>query len=340
MKKDKALEVMGYIDPNIIDEAEIYKRTKKKNTWVTWAATAACFCLVAASALILNNRFRSSNVVTNNPAGKIENVSENPTNGKSQDQGQTATDVGLYIPVVEVPKSSDGVAYDIIGLVVYNGGVYTQAENYHGAEAEKIENLLGEHLGHASGSITEWSTQEEYAEEFASSVEGEVYEVLGYDKSFRICVKREVEGENGKELFIEFLDHLNGITLTTGADLFESRLQIRGRVDNIRWQSHNDWDYNLGNIQTVAIDPALWEEFLEQIDAADFVNTWDPEITTNTVYDTENQAHVFLNMKDGTTIRLRLIEGGYVGYDALGWYFVQIPGETFDAVFSACGGNK
>lgn len=32
------------------------------------------------------------------------------------------------------------------------------------------------------------------------------------------------------------------------------------------------------------------------------------------------------------------MEGGYVGYGPLGWYFVQIPGDAFDAVFIACGG--
>ena len=45
-------------------------------------------------------------------------------------------------------------------------------------------------------------------------------------------------------------------------------------------------------------------------------------------------------LTDGTVIPLRLIEGGYVGYGALGWYFVRIPGEVFDAVYDACGGAR
>jgi hypothetical protein len=121
--------------------------------------------------------------------------------------------------------------------------------------------------------------------------------------------------------------------------LFETRLHLRDRIANIQWQSHNDWNYNGGNIQNADLDPALWEEFLDQICKGTFVNTWDPEISSNTIYDTEKQAHIILTMEDGTVIRLRLIDGGYVGYDALGWCFVQVPGDTFDSIFTACGGN-
>lgn len=57
------------------------------------------------------------------------------------------------------------------------------------------------------------------------------------------------------------------------------------------------------------------------------------------IYDTQNQAHLILTMSDGTVIRIRLIEGGYVGYDSLGWYFVKIPEDVFNSVYDACGGT-
>lgn len=47
------------------------------------------------------------------------------------------------------------------------------------------------------------------------------------------------------------------------------------------------------------------------------------------------QGHLFCALSDGTTVELRLIEGGYVGYQELGWYFVKMPGETFEAVLAA-----
>lgn len=339
MKKEKALSIMEHIDPDIIDEADAYKETKKKSTWVKWGAMAACLCLVVAGAFGANNLFKNRDIVMDDPVGTNKVISGNPS--ISENQGPAIGNSGLYIPPVELPNTTAGVASDMIGLVVYKGGIYTQAEGYYGADALHIDKLVGKYLGYATGSINEWSKQEEYAEEFASSVAGKVYEVIGYDTSFRICVRMEFEDENGgKQLFIEFLDRLNGITLTNGADLFENRLRISNRISTIQWQSHNDWDNNLGNIQNAVLDTELWEKFLDQINKGTFVNTWNPEISSNTIYNTEKQSHIILTMEDGTVIRLRLIEGGYVGYDALGGYFVQIPRDVFDSVFSACGGNN
>ena len=336
MKKENALDIIEQIDSDIIEEADSYKGSKKKNTIVKWGVMAACLCLVAVGTFGVNDLFKKRDISTNDVIETTDLISDVPS--VSETPEPAAADTGLFIPAVELPKTNAGVELDMIGLVVYNGGIYTQAEYYYGAEAQKISDLIGQYLGYAAGAINEWSTQEEYAEEFASSIKGDVYEVLGYDTDFRICVKEEFEGKNGEELFIGFFDRLNGITLTSGADLFENRLHLRDRISAIQWQSHNDWNYNLGNIQNAVVDADLWEEFLNQIDRGAFINTWNPETSGSTIYDTENQAHIILTMNDETVIRLRLIEGGYVGYDALGWYFVQIPGDVFDAVFAACGG--
>lgn len=341
MKNEKALCIMEHIDADIIDEADAYKGTKKKSTWVKWGAMAACLCLVVAGTFGANELFKNRDIVMDGSVGENEVISSNPS--ISETQKSANADTGIHIPAVKLPDTTAGVELDMIGFVVYNGGIYTQAENYYGDEALKIDNLIGKYLGYATGYINEWSTQEEYAEEFASSAAGKVYEVIGYGTDFRVCIRGEVEDENGgKQLYIQFFDRLNGITLTTGEDLFETRLHLRDRIATIQWQSHDDWNYAGGNIQNAAIDADLWEEFLNQVDKGSFVYTWDPEISNNTVYDTENQAHIILTMEDGTVVRVRLIEGGYVGYDslALGWYFVQIPGEIFDSVFTACGGNK
>lgn len=334
MKNEKVFQAMEHIDSDIINEADTYKGTKKKNIRVKWGAMVACLCLVLVGVFGINSHFENKNLandcsVDNNRA--ISNKSKTPV----------IDDAGLCIPALELPDMTDGVKYDMIGLVVYNGGIYTETEMYYGDEALKIDNLIGDYLGYATGSIGERSTQEEYAEEFASSVAGKVYEVIGYDTDFRVCIREEVEYGNGeKQLWIQFLDRLNGITLTTGEDLFETRLHLRDRIANIQWQSHDDRNYNRGNIQNAVLDANLWERFLNEVDKGTFVNLGSHKISSDTICDTEEQAHIILTMEDGTVARLHLIEGGYVGYDALGWYFVQIPGETFDAVFTACGGNK
>ena len=315
MKKNKILESMEYVDDEIIEEADGYASAKKKHGWLKYGVMAACFCLVLAGTFVVKKSLKPL-------------PEEN-------------TPAQLVIPSVELPNSSmeDGVMADMIGLVVYNGGVYTQAEDYYGDDATAVDALIGDYLGYASGTIDEWSKKEEYDKNFASTVSGKVYTVKGYDTDFRICIRAEVEDENGNPtLWIQFLTRLNGITLDTGADLFENRLHMQGNVKSIQWQSHADWDLGGKNLRDLHLNSACWEDFLNQMNHGKFVYTWTDDMDQS-IYDTSNQVHLILTMEDNTIVRLRLIEGGYVGYDALGWYFVQIPGETFDAVYAACGGT-
>ena len=315
MKKNKILESMEYVDDEIIEEADGYASAKKKHGWLKYGVMAACFCLVLAGTFVVKKSLKPL-------------PEEN-------------TPAQLVIPSVELPNSpmEDGVMADMIGLVVYNGGVYTQAEDYYGDDATAVDALIGDYLGYASGTIDEWSKKGEYDKNFASTVSGKVYTVKGYDTDFRICIRAEVEDENGNPtLWIQFLTRLNGITLDTGADLFENRLHMQGNVKSIQWQSHADWDLGGKNLRDLNIDSACWEDFLNQMNHGKFVYTWTDDMDQS-IYDTSNQVHLILTMEDNTIVRLRLIEGGYVGYDALGWYFVQIPGETFDAVYAACGGT-
>lgn len=346
MKQVQILQAMEHVDAQLILEADCYQGGEKKRSWLRWGGMAACLCLIVAGALAAGGMFRQRGSIPEDAsfphitaaaqANDRDEASGTEHNGM---QSAAATESGLWIPAITLPEHTEANT-DMINVLVYRGGIYTQAQSFCGAEAEKIDALLGDYLGYATGTIDEWSTQDEYAVEFASGTQGDVYTVQGYDTGFRLCIRSEIEGETGAPtLWIQFLDRLNGITLNNGADLFEDRLQLRGRITEIRWQSHEDWDWNGGNFHEAALEPALWDKFLDQLDQNLFVNTWDSENTTDTIYDTEAQAHLLLTMEDGTEVPLRLIAGGYVGMDYLGWYFVRMPGEVFDAVYHACGGN-
>lgn len=54
MKTDK-LDVIGYVDVQLIEKAEKCQALKKKNTRVKWVALAACLCLAAAAAIYVNS---------------------------------------------------------------------------------------------------------------------------------------------------------------------------------------------------------------------------------------------------------------------------------------------
>lgn len=348
------LTAVGDVDPAFINQAAAEPVRDNRRRYVCRAAAAAaCLCVAVLTAVWIAKPWQSGKAESE-PAqaaaiGESATASQQASQSHESDPPaqQDQTDEGVYIPAMELPDHPEGVEADMIAFVVWQGGIYTQAADYFGADAEAIDDLVGTYIGYATGSIDEWSEQDAYEQELAGSVAGELYAVKGYDTDFRLCLRREVQDENGAPmLHIQFLDRLNDITLNTGADLFEKRLALSGRVEQIRCQSHDDWNYNLGGLRDPALPEGLWEAFLEQVDEGSFVNTWMPgqafypEFAGSSIYDTPNQTHLFLTMTDGTVIPLRLIEGGYVGYGALGWYFVRIPGEVFDAVYDACGGAR
>lgn len=365
MKDYELLEAFGGIGNRFVEAAEKSGR-KKRSVWKLAAPLAACVVLLVGVYLALPKAPSSAApgpapVPDPNGTGdrnEEPSVYPSPVILRPGDEGYTApepvptlnpepTAEGIVIPAIKLPEPNAHAEAEMIGLVVYRGGIYTQAEWYRGEDAARIEGLVGEYLGHAAGRIDEWSTQEEYALEFASTIPGDVYSVKGYDPGFRLCIPEEYLDEDGTPVRnICFCERLNGVTLTEGKDLYEDRLHVRGRVVSLQWQDHGDWDWARGNYREASISEEDWDAFLDALDGGGFIDAWIPDGSFyedrpgSRIYDTPNQTHLFLNMDDGTRIELLLIEGGYVRYQILGggWYFVEMPGEAFDAVYDACGG--
>ena len=244
---------------------------------------------------------------------------------------------GLKVPALSVPEPKEWAMCDMIGTLVYKGGIYTQTDNmYMDMEAEQKEALLGEYLGHATSSLDEWSSFEEYSKEFASTYEGDVYSVKGYDPQFRVCVRCEAEYDGEKHLSLFFLERLNDITINSGYDVFEARLKVREKYVSCKWESHDDWDYARNIYHDLELDDETWGRFMDMVDTCKFVYTWNPDTKSSSIYRTDNQIHLYIQLDDGLKVHMRLIEGGYVGYQELGWYFVKIPEDIFNKVFEAC----
>lgn len=320
-----ALDLLDAIGGAEDSDILLVQKTKKKRRWIPWAA-AACLLLAVGVATM-----RGRPEVITEPIPETHTLPA-PVNSET----------GVWIPPIELPKPEEAAMADMIACVVVDGNLYTQGETCYDEDAARVEPLLGEKLGDATGTIDCFSDDSEYEKPFASTLAGEVYTVQGYDADFRVAV-RNVDSEG--RLSVWFLDHLNGIYLNTGADLFETRLHLRDRISSIQWQAHSDWDWNRGGIQDAELSEESWSAFLDAVDTGEFVNAWQPDEPfyegrpNSSIYDTPNQTHLFLMMADGSRVELRLIEGGYVGYAPLGWYFVRIPGEAFDAIYNACGGT-
>lgn len=321
MNGKELFEKKEFIDADLIQDAAIATGKKKQRNRVKWGLTAACISLLVLGILQLSNP-------ENGFAPGSDSQIIEPGNDVSLDGSNF-----VNVPTIELPKTTNGAAMDMIGLIVYDGRIYTQSTYYEGEQAVPISHLVGDYLGYAKGNIDEWSNQDDYTVEFASTVVGDFYKVKGYDSEFRICMKGQYETEDGSIIeYVHFYDNLNGISLAKGKDLFEDRLYLMNGWDSVKYQDHQNWDNGWPNYEyhkLEGVTNADFEAFLTELYSSEFV-----DLTMSNIYDKE-QGHLYFYMKDGTEIPLRLFEGGYVGYQPLGWYFVKMPGELFDTIYNA-----
>jgi hypothetical protein len=229
---------------------------------------------------------------------------------------------GIVIPAIELPDTtSKNESYDMIGLIVYNGKIYTQTAT--SIEVESAKNLLGEKLGRTKGSIDEWSSQDEYTNEFASTIgEMDVYTVKGYDKEFRIMVY----SERGGEIHAEFYECLNGITIGSGQDVF-GKLKIDGNLLNAQYQKFSDWDYNVQNYYPIN-DPAILQSFVEALNQTVPYPREGVEAELGDFRNDDGSKELILNLQDGSQISLFLIKDGFIRYGFTDVYF-KMENEAF-----------
>lgn len=319
MNGQKFLEELEHIDTRLVEKAAVATGESKRRRLAILGSLAAAACILLVAGIIL---FPS-------PTATIPHVTG--SSGDIPPGGAVAVEGGVYIDKIELPEQTDpGVSLDMIGLIVYKGRIYTQAE-YLECSAEQKELFAGEYLGTAKGNIDEWSSQDDYAVELASNVPGDVYSVNGYDVDFRICIKGMYNGDG----YIYFFENLNGVTLRTGSDLYCDRLKLDGGYDSVTYQLHDDWDWAVESYHPLAVSQETLDGFLTELYAASFVDT---NAAGLEIYSIERQGHLWFTMKDGTHVGLRLIEGGYVRYSSMsgGAAMVYMPGDAFDAMLDAC----
>lgn len=267
--------------------------------------------------------------------------SDAPVSGDTPSQGGISiadttdnTEYAVYTDSVHLPENTSGMAADMIGCLVYKGKLYTQSADFYKYDAATAQQLVGEYVGEAKDilhCLDYGLSKENWEVEFASTYSGPVYKVNGYSEDFRLCIYVN----NDQEQWLQILDNYDGIGLNTGADLFEKRLHITGNVESITYRTYDDLEKQNSEKKLTGITEEQMDEFLSELCSSPFVRI-DPESSPEFYESAETQGHLYLNMKDGTVVELRLIDGGYVGCESLGWVFVKMPGEQFDAVLAAC----
>ncbi len=85
MKFDILLDSIEFIDEELINEAEYYKKNKAKNKFIKYSAIAACLCILIAGTFMFNKHFKSNTIndslsnskfIDINPAGSNEHISD------------------------------------------------------------------------------------------------------------------------------------------------------------------------------------------------------------------------------------------------------------------------
>lgn len=225
----------------------------------------------------------------------------------NQQNNQKISYNSIYLPKIELPKN-ENIKGKMIGLIVYNNRIYTQSPT--SIDAQNAEKLLGDKLGTTKGNITEWSKQDEYSKELASTIGNEdVYTVKGYDKDFRIMTYTKYPDGN---VYPQFFDCLNGMTVNTGKDIFD-KLKLKGNILNAQYRSFDEWNNGVEKFNPIN-DIQLLNAFISEAEnTAPY--TYESVSEAIDAYRTqEGFKEITLNLNDGSKTTLQLFKNGYIGY--------------------------
>jgi hypothetical protein len=282
----------------------VKKQAKNKKNYRSVAAAAAVVLVIAGTAVY--------KVATpNNPQGKVANLTN-------------ATKV-ISIPKIELPSS--GTSAKMVPLIVYKGRVYTMSGT--AIDSKNGKKLLGEKLGTTKGNIDEWSKQDEYSKEFASTIGIEdVYTVIGYDKNFRIMTY--LQNPDGTA-YPQFYDCLNGITVKSGADIF-GKLNIQGNITEAKFRSFSHWNNGIEAVNNIK-DLELLNKFFGEINKSNPYLLEEIESALGDYQNDDQFRDVTLSLKDGSKVNFSILKSGYVHYGLSNTYF-KVEGKIIEELWS------
>ncbi len=194
-------------------------------------------------------------------------------------------------------------------------------------EYDWIENgsdVVGKRLGTATGLIDEWTPRDGYVE-LAGSVAGDFYEVKGYDPSFMLCM-------NNSEGWVTIYICNTGVTLKNGSEVYTERLHILD-YESIRYETRDSWYYGRNEFFELNGNDDVIRAFIDELNAAEFMLCDSvPAPKTGNIYHDLESYHMFFRMKNGVTVHIRLLDGGYVIFDGIPRVCVRVSEGCFERI--------
>lgn len=303
------IEIPSELHESAVNGVNRAKWEKRKNnkSQLSWLAIPALIAVSVGSYAIYNNTTEKSNAV----------VVDSMEDSSHIEQRISFDQSSITIPAIKLPSNSQNA--DMIGLIVYKGKIYTQTSTKFSGDSPNA--LRGEKLGSTKGSIDEWSKQDDYASEFASSIgKCDVYTVKGYDESFRIMTYNK----SGGALDTEIYENLNDRTISSGRDIFDL-LKIEGNIKKVQYQTYDDWNNSTGNKQDLK-DIEIVEELVSNFKTA-------IPLVRDSSGVTETTRFIDVTLNDSTVVKIMLDKEGHINYGPINVDFKVQDMQTFEKVW-------
>lgn len=177
MKKNK-LDAIGYVDDQLVEKADKYTGSKKKNTWIKWGAMAACLCLVVCAATVFPKYIHEQGAGKTAISGGPQPVGDNgeamysvaifPADRTTDEvknaytekiyevEAQNEPGLGEYLPTelpngyhfgnasIYVTTMNDGTVYKMLRITYRTGEEPEPVTDADGAQAVSNPNDLGD----------------------------------------------------------------------------------------------------------------------------------------------------------------------------------------------------
>jgi len=305
-----------------VERARLEQQHSKRLKWRWKAPLIAIASILVVIIVFIGIKGMTERDNTHSPSLAVGNdVNIEQTNNNTIDHEK----VGIVIPTITLPENSETA--DMIGLVVYKGRIYTQTST--SIDIDNAKKLKGEKLGTTKGNIDEWSSQNEYAQELASTIGVQsIYAVNDYDTDFRIMTYLEDDEGN---VYAEFYECLNGYTVYSGADIF-GQLNMTGNIKAATYEIYSDWYYSTEKYNPIS-DIELLNTFVTELNEAKPYAREVVEEELGEFRNNDQYRHLSLTLSDGTIVTLNIVREGYVRYGYADVYF-KLEGDTFQNVWA------
>lgn len=306
MKKEDIFQAINDMEESFLEETQAKRRQGQRRRRQKRLLCGLAALILAGTGVTAASLNRHSIPVSPTELETSPAVSATPSPTASPGKGVT-------LPLAEPPANIDPAVSDFACPFFWVDG--RQYASF--VSVPYSESLTGKQLGYVEmrvydvGEFIYPSEQEALSYQIAlGCVEGDFYEIPGYDPDFLLGMREEQE--DGEKLLLFFSG--SGQTFYTGEDLFQDFLSARGRVSGVRAEIEKEGEYQIQRF-SVPIEEDF-TPFLEALCSA-------PAVPDEETPGGARLGELSVQLEDGVEFRLVLCPGGYVE-------FAGIPGVAFE----------